>query len=277
MGLGGDAHKFVKLFSLCRNDISCYGHDKNVNSLLDEISFPREQYGHIRIDTFSRLNNFLHSAKDDQFNTIEELLKIAKTVIDETTNNSLQPKLLEYYENCWKIIEEKIQTNSEQKFLMQKFDPISFENLPIEGAVIEALQQRYKEMLICIEHGTPLAAVILCGGILETVLLGVAMQNRDYFEKKGNAPKDKKGEVRPVEDWKLANLIDVAYDLKILGEDVKQFSHSLRNFRNYIHPYKQIQSRFAPDIDTAKVCQQVLNAAINDLKAYLKKDRDKPF
>lgn len=277
MGLGGDAHKFVELFSLCWSGISCYGYDKNVDSLLDEISFPREQHGYIRIDTFSRLKNFLCSTKDDQFNTIEELLKIAKTVIDKTTDDFRRSGLLEQYENCREIIEEKIQANPEQKFLMQKFDPISFENLPIEGAVIETLQPRYKEMLICIEHEAPLAAVILCGGILEAVLLGVAMQNRDYFEKKGNAPKDRKGEVRPVEDWKLANLIDVAYDLRILGEDVKQFSHSLRDFRNYIHPYKQIRSQFAPDIDTAKVCQQVLNAAINDLKAYLKKDGDKPF
>jgi hypothetical protein len=44
--------------------------------------------------------------------------------------------------------------------------------------------------------------------------------------------------------------------------DVKKFSHGLRDFRNYIHPYEQMQSGFAPDEHTAKLCFQVLKAAL---------------
>lgn len=270
--LGGDAHKFVELFRLCWNDISCYGYDKEIESILDNISFPKEPHDSIGVYTQLRLNNFLRSTKDNQLKTIKELLKIAETAINRMTNDFIRSSLLKQYENCQKIIQEKMQATPEQHFLTKKFDPISFESLSMEDSIIKVLQQRYREVLICIENKASLAVVILCGSILEAVLLGVAVQNRNYFEQNIRAPKNKKGEIRCVEDWKLTNLIDVACDLKILKEDVRQFSHSLRDFRNYIHPYKQIQSEFNPDADTANICHQVLIAAVNDLKTYKKKN-----
>jgi hypothetical protein len=51
----------------------------------------------------------------------------------------------------------------------------------------------------------------------------------------------------------------------MLGLDVKKFSHALRDFRNYIHPYEQMASRFNPDAHTAQICFQVLRAAISAL------------
>lgn len=69
----------------------------------------------------------------------------------------------------------------------------------------------------------------------------------------------------PFQEWTLSNFIDVSYDIGLLGLDVKKFSHVLRDFRNYIHPYMQMSSRFSPDIDTAKISWQVLQAAISDL------------
>jgi hypothetical protein len=66
----------------------------------------------------------------------------------------------------------------------------------------------------------------------------------------------------------LSNFIDVAHDVGLLKEDVKKFSHSLRDFRNYIHPYEQISSRFNPDKHTAKISWQVLKAAIYQLTKH---------
>ena len=68
--------------------------------------------------------------------------------------------------------------------------------------------------------------------------------------------------VRQFQEWTLANFIDVASDVGILKLDVKKFSHGLRDFRNYIHPYQQMISGFTPDEHTAKVCFQVLKAAL---------------
>ena len=68
-------------------------------------------------------------------------------------------------------------------------------------------------------------------------------------------------------EWSLAQLIDVACEVGMLKPDIKKFSHGLRDFRNYIHPYEQVVSGFAPDEHTAKVCLQVLKATLASLAA----------
>ena len=66
-------------------------------------------------------------------------------------------------------------------------------------------------------------------------------------------------------EWTLSELINVAHDLGLLKPDVQKFSHGLRDFRNYIHPYQQMASGFKPDEHTAKLCFQVLKAALADV------------
>jgi hypothetical protein len=51
-------------------------------------------------------------------------------------------------------------------------------------------------------------------------------------------------------------------EVGLLKLDVKKFSHGLRDFRNFSHPYEPMVSGFSPDEHTAKVCFQVLKAAL---------------
>ena len=76
--------------------------------------------------------------------------------------------------------------------------------------------------------------------------------------------------MRKFPDWTLNNFIDVAAEVEILKQDVKKFSHVVRDFRNYIHPYQQMASRFSPDKQTALICLQVLKAAIFQIGEYNK-------
>ncbi|MFC2113580.1 hypothetical protein ACFLTA_09960 [Bacteroidota bacterium] len=108
----------------------------------------------------------------------------------------------------------------------------------------------------------PLAAIFLSGSTLEGVILGVASQSPKVFNQAESSPKDKTGKVKSLSNWTLSNLIDVACEIGLLKEDVRKFSHSLRDFRNYIHPFQQVSSRFNPDEHTAKICWQVLKTAI---------------
>jgi hypothetical protein len=117
----------------------------------------------------------------------------------------------------------------------------------------------------CLAAGSPLAVIFHCGSILEGLLLDVASANPGQFNQAPNSPKDKVGKTKRFSDWKLAELIDVACELGYLRLDVKKFSHSLRDFRNYIHPHEQMSSGFRPDKHTAEICLQVLRAAIASL------------
>ena len=83
------------------------------------------------------------------------------------------------------------------------------------------------------------------------------------FNSAKSAPiESKTGKVKKFPEWSLSNFIDVAYELDYLKTDVKKFSHSLRDFRNYIHPYQQMAERFSPDQYTARIAWQVLKASI---------------
>jgi len=93
--------------------------------------------------------------------------------------------------------------------------------------------------------------------------LGLAQNNPAMYNQAKSAPKDNKtGKIRLFHEWTLSNLIDVSCEVGFLREDVKKFSHSLRDFRNYIHPFQQMSENFSPDENTAKICFQVLKAAL---------------
>ena len=107
----------------------------------------------------------------------------------------------------------------------------------------------------------------LIGSTLEGILLGVASKHPEIYNKAHSAPKDTKtGKPRNLNEWTLNNFIDVSYEVGFLKEDVKKFSQALRDFRNYIHPYQQMSIGFQPDEHTAKICFQVLKAALYQIK-----------
>lgn len=153
---------------------------------------------------------------------------------------------------------------TEQEFLHRQYQNISIKNLSIDLNLAPVLESRLAEAQHCLESA-PLATIFLCGSILEGILLGVALQKPKEFNQAANSPKDKDNKVKPFHEWSLAQFIDVAHGLGALKLDVKKFSHELRDFRNYIHPYQQLASKFTPDKHTAEICLQVLKAAIADL------------
>lgn len=153
----------------------------------------------------------------------------------------------------------------EQSFLNQRFSNVLTSKLGLDSQLERVLSQRLGEIPKCLKSGTPLAAIFLCGSTLEGILLSTATQHTEQFMKSISAPKSKQGTILQLTDWKLSALIDVAYTEKFLSLDVKKFSHELRDFRNYIHPYQQMVGSFFPTEHTARICWQVLQAAISQL------------
>lgn len=147
-------------------------------------------------------------------------------------------------------------------FLLEEFALPDIGKLPIEPAVVPIIEKRLEEARRTLTAGAYLSVVMLCGSILEAVLLGNAQKEPARFNRSSASPKGPDGKVRRFQDWTLAQFIDVASDVGILKPDVQKFSHGLRDFRNYIHPYEQLVSRFTPDEHTATVCFQVLKAAL---------------
>jgi hypothetical protein len=151
-------------------------------------------------------------------------------------------------------------------FLNKDFENVSLERLNLDSSTIGILDSRIQEIKKAIQYKSALSCVILSGSVLEGILLGFASSKMKEYNQCDISPKNRETQkVLPYNQWSLSNFIDVSHKLGYLGLDVKKYSHSLRDFRNYIHPYEQMVSKFNPDIETAKISWQVLKAAITDL------------
>lgn len=160
--------------------------------------------------------------------------------------------------------------DTDNVFLKRNWGELSFDKLDLDPSLEILMASRATEASKCAENGMPLASIILTGSILEGLLLHAASLKPQEFNRASCAPKGN-GKPKPFHAWSLAQLIDAAHECGYLREDVKKFSHALREFRNYIHPHEQLLSKFAPDKHTAAICLQVLKLSIISLK------HDKPI
>ncbi|HVV12053.1 hypothetical protein [Amycolatopsis sp.] len=151
------------------------------------------------------------------------------------------------------------------EFLTKDFSAIDLDALPQALTSRDVVEVRLREIDACIASEAPLAVIFLVGSTLEGLLMELAMANAAQFTAASSAPKDR-GRVRPITQWRLSDLIAVSHALGIIGADVLKFADHVRTFRNYIHPRQQLAEGFEPRIETAKIAQQVLRAALVDLE-----------
>lgn len=86
-----------------------------------------------------------------------------------------------------------------------------------------------------------LAATVMMGGLLETLLLArinVVVNKAAIFTAK-NAPKDRTSKTLALSEWKLVAMVEVAHEVGWITKSVKDVGNVLRDFRNYIHPHKE--------------------------------------
>lgn len=171
--------------------------------------------------------------------------------------------------------EDNLQSSnlSESDFLSREFSGFTISNLGLDLNVTEVLNKRVEEIEKTYSSAAYLSTILIAGSTLEGVFLGLASSYPRAFNTVKSSPKGRDGKVQPFHDWSLAAFIDVAKDLELIQLDTYKFSHTLRDFRNYIHPYQQMSSGFTPREHTAKICLQVLKAAITEITLNVKKLR----
>lgn len=202
---------------------------------------------------------------------LKALLEYAYEVDQVTEDNPNRIKAFKIIERLQgKETPQKEKITPEQYFLRQKFSEIDLGKLNIDAPFREVLSQRIEEIRKTMEAGAPLSVIFLCGSTLEGLLLDSTSKHAQKSNRAHAAPKDKNGKVKYFSEWTLANLINVAYEVGLIHRDVRDYSHALRNFRNYIHPREQAVQDFNPDMHTAEMSWQVLQAAIADLSGLRK-------
>ena len=108
-----------------------------------------------------------------------------------------------------------------------------------------------------------MAATVMMGGLLESLFL--ARVNREPNKKPvftaSSAPKDSKsGSPLTLRDWTLNDYIAVAHELGWITQASREVSQVLRDYRNYIHPQKELAHQLSLSIPDAKMFWEVSKA-----------------
>jgi len=118
-----------------------------------------------------------------------------------------------------------------------------FSKLVASSEMQAILNRRWDETIACVSVHANLAATVMMGSLLEALLFTrankFADQKRLFLA--SAAPKDDKGKPLPLSRWTLKNFIEVGYELKWIGEPAKKVSEFLGDYRNLIHPEKELR------------------------------------
>jgi hypothetical protein len=138
--------------------------------------------------------------------------------------------------------------------------PPDFSSLITDTQMQNILRRRWLECIDCISAGAPLAATVMMGGLLEALLLARINRetNKAAIFKAIAAPKDKStGQTLSLKDWGLRNYIDVAHELGWISQSTKDISAVLRDYRNYVHPYKELSHGITLEKSDAPILWEV--------------------
>ncbi len=123
-----------------------------------------------------------------------------------------------------KLLGKKIQTESD--LINYKFNSLPINKLNIDNSLINVIEQRIKEVEICLKYGAALSCIFLCGSTLEGILLSLANQQIKQFNMSTSSPKDKEGKTKSLQYWTLNDLINVSYDIRLIDRDKLKVAES---------------------------------------------------
>jgi hypothetical protein len=104
------------------------------------------------------------------------------------------------------------------------------------------------------------ATIVLAGGAMEAILLDRLSSDRESSVSAASAPKQ-----ADLKRWQLSELIEVAVELKLVNSSIEKFSHSVREYRNLIHPGNEVRNKLAVGAEEARIAIEILNLLDREL------------
>jgi len=197
--------------------------------------------------------------RDDQqlLSFIQTYLEEYGSVKRERENRWLQGVQKQAEE--WKKKQEKPQVETPQ------FD---FEFVKDEE-IKKLLANDWGEAQKAIQNGLHKSTVVLCGAILESLLIDALSRiegdaKLDYYQKymqskrQGHKPPE-------IEKWDLYQLVEIAKEQGIISPNVAELAHIVRDYRNLIHLWVQKRKGLRVDPIVAPSVIGFLTIAYNDI------------
>ncbi|RYG31908.1 MAG: hypothetical protein EON93_12155 [Burkholderiales bacterium] len=153
---------------------------------------------------------------------------------------------LDYYHRAWTRIGSVLQ---DLQGTLDQFGNTQTSNRSFPWLVdpgLKAIVERdFAEVVLKLfPSGAWKSTVVMAGSVAEAILFDVLTGSpaRETRARTSKAVPITKGAIAPVEDWKLASLVKIASDLALFDSNrLDMFDVSLREFRNFIHPKKEVR------------------------------------
>ena len=143
-----------------------------------------------------------------------------------------------------------------------------------DNGLKDIVTRDYKELSsILLPGGAWKSGVVLAGSITEAILTDILASDSALLSRANrwsSAPKDSRGRVKDISkgEWKLHQLIEVCTHLNVLpNERADTFDQVLRDYRNFVHPQKEIRAAHACGEPEAVMAKGALDAMCNHLEA----------
>jgi hypothetical protein len=145
--------------------------------------------------------------------------------------------------------------------------PPDFTRLVSDPAMRKILVDRWTECIRCLAAQAPLAATVMMGGLIEGLLLARINRepNKAQIFKAKEAPRDRTGNAKQLREWVLKDFISVAHELRWITVSAKDVGHVLRDYRNYIHPQKQLSGNVSLMPDDASLLWEMSKGVMRQL------------
>jgi hypothetical protein len=132
----------------------------------------------------------------------------------------------------------------------------------------DILTRRWNECAKCVKADAHLAAIVMMGGLLEALFVARAnkMPDKIPLTSAANAPKDKvTGKTINYQDWMLDSYIKVGFELNWITESAKDVADKLKEYRNFIHPAKELRYGVTLGFNDSSMFWQVTKALARQL------------
>jgi hypothetical protein len=127
------------------------------------------------------------------------------------------------------------------------------------------LERDYRELQHAYVAKCWKSAIILAGGLLEAMLLDKLKANQNATLASPKSPKN-----TDIDRWSLQNLITVATDLSFISSGADKLSHSVREYRNLVHPANEVRNNLKVQQEEARIALEVVRLVYRDLEQALR-------
>jgi hypothetical protein len=141
---------------------------------------------------------------------------------------------------------------------------------PLAGNQVmrDVLTRRWHECAKCVKADAHLAAIVMMGGLLEALFVARAnkLPTNESLVNAASAPRDRQtGRTQNYQDWMLDSYIKVGHELGWITDSAKQIADVLKEYRNYIHPAKELRHQVQLAHNDSVMLWQVTKALVRQL------------